>query len=66
MIIIRSVQKSMPQTQTEIGQIPPSDVSVATGFADEDIRRLGDRIAQLTSLQLSELRQYLEVLGYKV
>ena len=42
---------------------PIKPPAVATGFEDDDIRDLGDRIAKLTLREAKELQQYLRGCG---
>lgn len=45
------------QTQNDI---PPTDTkNTACGFEDDDIRELGDRIANLSLIGANELKEYL-------
>jgi hypothetical protein len=47
--------------ETNFDLSPPSPPTlVATGFADDDIRDLGDRIANLTLLEARDLANYIE------
>lgn len=39
---------------------PPNDKAIATLFPDDEIRNLGDKIANLTVLEAKELSEYLE------
>ena len=51
----------MVETQLEMS--PPNDggTIVASGFSDDDIREIGDRIANLTLLEAKELSEYLDL-----
>lgn len=51
----------MMSTETRGSGSQPPYTTTGTAFEDDEIRELGDRIAQLTSDKADELSQYLSV-----
>lgn len=57
----------MPDTLTQMSMSPPnngSNIATAADFPD-DIRELGDRIAQLTPKEAADLSVYMKHIGAK-
>lgn len=51
----------MPQTKTQAAPPkPPNNKKTLAGFPDDEIRALGDRIAQLNGKEADELGRYLK------
>jgi hypothetical protein len=53
----------MPETQVQSDGKPPTKVKTGCGFADDDVRELGDRIAGLSREKARDLWNYLETLS---
>ena len=53
----------MLELQTSMNNLPPIDNMISAGNADDYIRELGDRIANLTLIEAKELHEYLSYLS---
>jgi hypothetical protein len=51
----------MLELQTSMNNLPPIDNLISVANDDDDIRELGDRIANLTLAETKELNEYLTV-----
>jgi len=49
----------MLELQTSMNNLPPIDNLISAANDDDDIRELGDRIANLSLIEAKELNEYL-------
>jgi hypothetical protein len=53
------ILENMMLTQTQMNNLPPIDNQISAAYDDDDIRELGNCIANLTLIEAKELHEYL-------